>query len=83
MRSERYREHDLPLSRDPDRACLGGVCAGLARFLGVAPLLVRIGTVLALLMLPQTMLLGYGLAYFILDPVRGRRERRDDWDSYD
>lgn len=83
-RSYETCDHDFPLSRDPDRACLGGVCAGVARFLGVAPLLIRIAAVAALICLPQTTLVAYGLAFLILDPVRaGRsRPRRDEREFY-
>jgi signal transduction histidine kinase/phage shock protein PspC (stress-responsive transcriptional regulator) len=36
-----------PLRRDPDHAIVAGVCAGLARRLGVDPIVVRIAAVLA------------------------------------
>jgi signal transduction histidine kinase/phage shock protein PspC (stress-responsive transcriptional regulator) len=36
-----------PLRRDPDHAIVAGVCAGLARRLGVDPIVVRVATVVA------------------------------------
>ena len=38
----------IPLRRDPAHGYLGGVCAGFAARMGIDPLLIRIGFVLAL-----------------------------------
>ena len=86
MRTNRYtrRNHRTPLSRNPDRAALGGVCAGVARFLGIAPLPVRLATILGLFIWPHVFLLAYGLAFLVLDPIRDKRGHpEDDWDLYD
>ena len=45
--SER-RYGPIPIRRDPAHGYLGGVCAGFAAGLGIDPLLIRIGFVLAL-----------------------------------
>src|SRR6266516_4663832 len=35
------------LRRDPERRLIGGVCAGIGRYFGIDPLLIRIGFVIA------------------------------------
>jgi signal transduction histidine kinase len=58
-----------PLRRDPTRAIAGGVAAGLARRIGVDPLLVRIGFVVA------TLAAGWGaLLYLLLWATLPQRE---------
>ena len=46
---------------------LGGVCAGVANYLDVPRLWVRIAALVGLLIHAPTVLLAYGLAYLILD----------------
>src|SRR5688500_7594221 len=62
------------LRRDPERAVLGGVCAGIADRLGVDPLVVRVGFIAA------AAAGGFGLAVYALawalvpvDPAAGAR----------
>jgi phage shock protein PspC (stress-responsive transcriptional regulator) len=55
------------LALDPVNKKLGGVCAGIARYLNIPSLFIRIGAFIGLCVLPQATLLAYGLAYFILD----------------
>lgn len=55
------------LAKDPERARLGGVCAGIARYLDISTFYVRLCALLALIVAPQVTLIAYGLAYFILD----------------
>lgn len=55
------------LARDPDHAKLGGVCAGIARYLNISRFIVRLGAVIALCLMPQLTLIAYGLAYLVLD----------------
>lgn len=58
---DRYR-----LYRDPARGWLGGVCAGIAEYLGTSAGLVRLGWVLGLLFFTPAFLLGYlGLVVFL------------------
>ena len=68
----RYRRYsrsinDRKLGKDPFHKKLGGVCAGLARYLDVEPLIVRLIAIVALCIAPQATLLGYGIAYLVLD----------------
>ncbi len=53
--------------RDPLHRKIGGVCAGLARYLDVPRFLVRLIAVISLIIFPHATLLAYGLAYFILE----------------
>lgn len=77
MRRRRYFNdfEDYPLARDPDRKKLGGVCAGIARYFEIEPIVVRVLAVIALIVFAQATLLAYGLAYFVLD------DYSDDEDS--
>ncbi len=65
----RYRSHfhSRRLQLDPVRKKLGGVCAGIADYLDVAPLFVRICALLSLCIFTQITLIAYGIAYFVLD----------------
>lgn len=61
-----YRDkHRLTL--DARRARLGGVCAGLAKYIDVDPFLVRVAALLALWLIPHFTLLAYGVAYLVLE----------------
>ncbi len=46
---------------------IGGVCAGVARYLDVPRFWVRIAAVIGLFIQPPSVLIAYGLAYLILD----------------
>jgi phage shock protein C len=72
------------LYRDPDRGMIAGVCAGIADYLGVRTILVRIAAVLALCFFVFPALIAYlALAFFLpreprdFDPRRDRY--RDQW----
>lgn len=70
MRTRRHYIDDFdryPLAKDPDHAKLGGVCAGLARYLDISRFFVRLCAVIALLVAPQVTLIAYGLAWMVLD----------------
>lgn len=58
---------DHPLARDPTRKKLGGVCAGIARYFEIEPIVIRIIAVIGLIVFTQATLIAYGLAYLILD----------------
>ena len=49
---------------------LGGVCAGVARYLNIQPLFVRLGAVVFFFVALEAVLVAYGLAYLILDDYR-------------
>lgn len=64
----------IGLAKDPDRAILFGVCAGIARYLGISPLAVRLLTGLSLfLSFGITVVVYLGLA-LALNSVRSERE---------
>lgn len=70
MRRRRYYFEDFEdrqFARDPVRARLGGVCAGIARYLEVPTFWVRLVAVVSLCIAPQVTLIAYGLAYLVLD----------------
>ncbi len=68
MRKRRFRSFDTEeLMLDPLNKKLGGVCAGVARYFDWPRFYIRAAAVAALLIIPQAALLGYGLAYLILD----------------
>jgi len=69
MRYRRYKDsiHNRKLGRDPFHKKLGGVCAGLARYLDIEPLFVRIAAIIGFFIAPQLVLLAYGIAYIVLD----------------
>jgi phage shock protein C len=58
------------LRRGPDRI-LGGVCAGLAAFFGVDPLLVRVVFVILALVPPSIGILLYLVLWFLMEPAEG------------
>jgi phage shock protein C len=53
------------LVRTMDDKMVGGVCGGLARYLGVDPTLVRVAAVIALVFAFPAALVGYVLAWAI------------------
>lgn len=61
-----YPTGRAPLRRDPEGAWLGGVCAGLGRYLDVDPNLIRIAATLGLFTLTSTTILAYLIAWVIV-----------------
>ena len=60
------------LGLDSRHRKLGGVCAGVAHYLDMPCVFIRLATIVALLITPQATLLAYGLAFFILDDISDR-----------
>ncbi len=56
------------LYRNTERGLLAGVCAGIADYLGVEPLLVRLAAILGFFFFPFPTLVTYGVLAFILKP---------------
>ena len=54
------------LYRDPRRAWLAGVCAGIADYFGVSPCMVRALTVMSAIFFPPPTFIGYLIAAFVL-----------------
>jgi phage shock protein PspC (stress-responsive transcriptional regulator) len=69
MRRHHFRFNRRYLALDPVNKKFGGVCAGVARYLHVPSLYVRVVTLIALCCIPQVVLIAYGLGYIILDEV--------------
>jgi len=61
------QERDLGL--DSRHKKFGGVCAGVAHYLDVPSVFMRLVTIVAMLIAPQATILAYGLAFFILDNI--------------
>ena len=55
------------LYRDPVRAKIGGVCAGIARYYGIETWVVRCAAVTGLIFVPQFVFPAYWIAYFLMD----------------
>ena len=49
-RSMRKRRRSQGLHRDTERGILGGVCAGIAKYLGVEPWIIRVGFIAIVLL---------------------------------
>ena len=52
---------------DADHRKLGGVCAGVARYLNIPRFWIRLAAVIGLLIHAPSILIAYGLAYMILE----------------
>ena len=63
-----FDSHRGEIALDPVNKKLGGVCSGIARYLGIPSLVIRVGTLVGLCVAPQLALIAYGLAYIILEP---------------
>lgn len=81
---ERFESMPRKLYRDPSRERIVGVCAGIARYYGVEPWVVRCIAVTGLLFFPTIIFPAYWIAYFVMEkppkqdaePLR-ERQRRD------
>jgi phage shock protein C len=75
-------EDEVPrkLYRDRQRQKIGGVCAGIARYYGVEPWVVRLIVVTGLLFFPSIVFPAYWIAYFVMSkgPKDERAGRRQD-----
>ena len=80
-RSMRKRRRSQGLHRDTERGILGGVCAGIAKYLGVEPWIIRVAFVAIVLLgggwIP---LIVYIVLIFVLDP---EPTYASDWDDPD
>jgi phage shock protein C len=67
----RYNDIRRPqLQLDPRHGKVGGVCAGVARYLGIQRVFVRIAAVIALLCITAPTLIIYAVTYLLLDKHR-------------
>lgn len=77
-RADELRPVSRRLYRDPARQKIGGVCAGIARYYGIEPWVVRCIAVTALLFYPGIVFPAYWIAYFVMETPAGA-ERRHAW----
>ena len=54
------------------RLQLDGVCAGLARYFGIDPLWVRVGAVVAAVVMTKLAVAAYAIAWLVLDERKSR-----------
>jgi signal transduction histidine kinase/phage shock protein PspC (stress-responsive transcriptional regulator) len=66
------------LRRDSRRAVLGGVCAGFARWLGIDPIITRVGMVVITIGSSGGAAIGYLIAWALMPPDSGESSRRRD-----
>jgi phage shock protein PspC (stress-responsive transcriptional regulator) len=57
------------LGRDSRHKKFGGICAGVAHYLDVPSVFIRLATIVALLIALQATILAHGLAFFILADI--------------
>lgn len=55
-----------PITKDRVNRKVSGVCAGIAKHFDVSVNIVRVATIVATLMFPLPIILGYGLAAILL-----------------
>lgn len=72
-------DYRRPLYRNDKKGWIGGVCAGIAEYLDIAPSLVRVVTLLSLFVFGGVTLWAYIACWIVLDdkPRKHRRGRRD------
>jgi signal transduction histidine kinase/phage shock protein PspC (stress-responsive transcriptional regulator) len=67
------------LRREPEAGIVGGVCAGLGRYLGIDPILLRVGLAILCVATFGGALIAYAIAWALIPPDRGDRvERAED-----
>jgi phage shock protein C len=75
----------LRLYRDPSRGWLAGVCAGIAAYFGIEPVLVRLGFLASLVFFFLPAAIGYVILAIALPPrpqgLYGSREEEAFWRS--
>jgi phage shock protein C len=71
------------LYRDPERAKIGGVCAGIARYYGIETWVVRCAAVTGLIFVPQIVFLAYWIAYFVMGLPPRESAPGNEWQSRD
>ena len=79
-RSMRRRRRTRRLRRDTERGVFGGVCAGIARYFGIEPWIVRLGFIALLFLgLGPLPIIAYIVLWVVLD-VRPTRDE-EDWED--
>jgi phage shock protein PspC (stress-responsive transcriptional regulator) len=58
---------NTPLRLDKHNSMVAGVCAGIARYLRVDPIWVRVGVLVAAMCATKLVIIGYLICWLILD----------------
>ena len=61
-----FVDSENSIALDPRKKKFGGVCSGLANFLDIPALWIRIFATIALIIEPIPILIGYGIAFWVL-----------------
>jgi phage shock protein C len=78
-----YGDRSRRLYLDPSRRRIAGVCAGIARYYGIEPWVIRLLAVTALLFLPGIVFPAYWVAYFVMErPPGSHGDWRRRWHSH-
>ena len=72
-----FRAQRQSLMLDSSNKKFGGICAGISRYLDIAPFVVRIGAIVMLCIAARPTLLAYGLAWVMLSDGPSRRRFGD------
>jgi phage shock protein C len=70
-RDDDWRPRARRLCLDPRRRRIAGVCAGIARYYGMEPWVVRLIAITGLLFLPGIVFPAYWVAYFVMERPSG------------
>ena len=62
-----FADSDNWIQLDPRKKKFGGVCSGLANFLDIPAFWIRIFATIALIIEPIPVLIGYGIAFWVLE----------------
>jgi phage shock protein C len=75
VRDDDWRPRTRRLCLDPRRRRIAGVCAGIARYYGMEPWVVRLIAITGLLFLPGIVFPAYWVAYFVMERPSGEYAR--------
>ena len=74
-----FTDSDNWIELDPRKKKFGGVCSGLANFLDIPAFWIRIFATIAVIVEPIPVLIGYGIAFWVLkNKVSEDTEQADD-----
>ena len=62
-----FVDSENSIALDPSKKKFGGVCSGLANFLDIPALWIRIFATIALIIEPIPILISYGIAFWVLE----------------
>ena len=75
-----FVDSENSIALDPSKKKFGGVCSGLANFLDIPALWIRIFATIALIIEPIPILISYGIAFWVLEnKFPEDTDQVDDW----